>query len=281
MPSLVTANGSGRAQRIRQRLGGNGDDQLRRDGVHAIAAQRVASERDQGIGAIESSLSLTLRNSAHRWSIERHRDGGAIACCCGLRAAGCLGPRMLARASASDGLERCPDHRRFFKIKDAIDLHHSVAEIETTKIATIAVVALVGFLRGANDGRVLATDALELRAGRVLRVGQEQCLVRRGRDTRDRADLHVRDGAKSERVIDQRQLGEPASDAKVLARGADVPADSPREPIGARASALLVPTVRGVELAQVGEQRVGGGVEVGGVRCDALAQIIEIDGHDH
>ena len=166
-------------------------------------------------------------------------------------------------------------------MEDAIDLHHAVVEIEAAKVSTVAVVALVGFLRGANDGRVLATDALELRAGRVLRVGQEQCLVRRGRDTRDRADLHVRDGATPKSVIDQRQLGEPASDAKVLARGADVPADSPREPIGARASALLVPTVRGVELAQVGEQRVGGGVEVGGVRCDALAQIIEIDGHDH
>ena len=172
MPSLVTANGSGRAQRIRQRLGGNGDDQLRGDGVHAIAAQRVASERDQRIGAIESSLSLALRKSTHRWSIERHRDGGAIACCCCLRAAGCLGPRMLARASASDGLERCPDHRRFFGMEDAIDLHHAVVEIEAAKVSTVAVVALLGLLRGADDRGVLATDALELRAGRVLRVGQ-------------------------------------------------------------------------------------------------------------
>ena len=161
-------------------------------------------------------------------------------------------------------------------MQHGLELDHAVVEVDATDVATLAVVALVGLVRGADHRGVLAADALELRTRGELGVLEEQGLVGRRGHARDRADLAVRDGAAAERVVDHGELGEAACDAQVLARGAHAPAEAPCEPLGARAGAVLVPATRGVEGAKVDEERVRGGVEVSGVGRDAIRERVEI-----
>ena len=60
--------------------------------------------------------------------------------------------------------------------------------------------------------------------------------------------------------------------AQVFARGAEVPADAPAQPVRAGAKALAVPAAGRVERPQVGEQSMHGGVQVDGLLGDVLAE---------
>ena len=67
--------------------------------------------------------------------------------------------------------------------------------------------------------------------------------------------------------------------AQVLARSAEVPADSPAQPVGAGAKALTVPAAGSVEGPQVGEQAMHGGVQVDRLLGDVFAQSLNfLDG---
>ena len=83
-----------------------------------------------------------------------------------------------------------------------------------------------------------------------------------------------------ERPIDLRQPDELAGHAHVLARGAQIPADAPRQPVRAAASALRVPSASLVELAEVREQSVHRRIEVRCMLGNALTQSYQITRHD-
>ena len=74
-------------------------------------------------------------------------------------------------------------------------------------------------------------------------VGQQELLVVRLRDTRERAQFRVRDPATPDRVVELRQLTESVCDPHVLARGDEIPADAPRQPLRRRLGALPGPCV--------------------------------------
>ena len=70
------------------------------------------------------------------------------------------------------------------------------------------------------------------------------------------------------------QLGQRGGDAQLLAGGAEVEAGTPVEPVGAGAKAL--PAAVAIELAQVAEQLVGGGLDAGGELGDLVAEQVEV-----
>ena len=60
--------------------------------------------------------------------------------------------------------------------------------------------------------------------------------------------------------------------AQVFARGAEVPADAPAQPVRAGAKALAVPAAGRVKGPQVAEQAMHGGVQVDGLLGDVFAE---------
>jgi len=90
----------------------------------------------------------------------------------------------------------------------------------------------------------------------------QQALFRLGsRHTSQRTDLGVRELAAREGVSQAGQGGQSTRDTHLLARGTDVEADSPAQPVGARAEAVA-PAAASVELADEIQQARGGSVEV-------------------
>src|SRR5215510_15025359 len=67
----------------------------------------------------------------------------------------------------------------------------------------------------------------------------------------------------------------------MVARRDQIPPDAPCEPVGTRSGALDMPTTAGIERSQVGEQPVGGCIEVRRLLGDSLAQLIELILHDN
>jgi hypothetical protein len=79
-----------------------------------------------------------------------------------------------------------------------------------------------------------ATDPLELGRGRRARHLEQGRFVVKRCDSGQSACLGVAHAAVAERVVDQRQLTQGTGDANVLARRAQIEANAPREPVGAR-----------------------------------------------
>src|SRR5215468_3983711 len=66
----------------------------------------------------------------------------------------------------------------------------------------------------------------------------------------------------------------------MVARRDQIPPDAPCEPVGTRSGALHMPTTTGIERSQVGQQPVGGCIEVRRLLGDPLAQLFELILHD-
>ena len=128
---------------------------------------------------------------------------------------------------------------------------------------------------------VTAADPLELRRRRRACHVEQRRFCRGGRDARERADFRVADLSAGESDVDERQVGERARDADVLARGAEVEADPPREPVRAREGALIGPAAGFVEPADERQQAMGGRVEVRGELGDLVAEAIGVGGGAH
>jgi hypothetical protein len=107
--------------------------------------------------------------------------------------------------------------------------------------------------------RVLATQLLELRRGHEPRVIEQQHFVGRRRDAHQRPHLRLRDFAAPQGIIDHGEFPEPVGDAYALARGDQIPADPPGEPVRTRPRALHVPAAARIELAQIGESVLSDG----------------------
>ena len=121
-----------------------------------------------------------------------------------------------------------------------------------------------------------AHEPLDLGRGAAL-AELEQALfrLRRG-DARYRPDLGVRDLTPRVRLGQQREIAERARHADALASGAAVEAEAPREPFGARASALIGPAASGVELADEIQQPRVGDFEMCRQHRDLIAQPLEL-----
>ena len=176
-------------------------------------------------------------------------------------------------------VEHGPDQLGFFGMEDGFDLDHAVLGVAAADVATLLVVQRVRVLAVTLHERVLARQLLELRGRHEPRVVEQQGLVRRRRDAQQRAHLRVRDFAAPERIIDRRELGELAGDPHALPRGDQIPADPPGEPVRTRHRALNMPAAALVELAQIGEQAMHGGIEVRRLFRNPLPQLLELAIH--
>src|SRR5215470_19192908 len=67
----------------------------------------------------------------------------------------------------------------------------------------------------------------------------------------------------------------------MVARRDQIPPDAPCEPVRTRSGALHMPTTAGIERSQVGQQPVGGCIEVRRLLGDPLAQLFELILHDN
>ena len=65
----------------------------------------------------------------------------------------------------------------------------------------------------------------------------------------------------------------------MVARRDQIPPDAPCEPVGTRSGALHMPTTAGIERSQVGQQPVGGCIEMRRLLGDPLAQRLQILRH--
>ena len=118
-------------------------------------------------------------------------------------------------------VERRPDERRFLGVQHGLDAHHAIGGVPACDPAPLSVALGIGIRVVEQDGPVLATDGLELVPRAEARDLEQRGLVLGRRDARDRAELRVRDLAAAKGVVEEREVGEPAGDAEVLARGAE------------------------------------------------------------
>jgi len=180
-----------------------------------------------------------------------------------------------------DPIERRPYGGGLLGMKAGADLDKAILQLAPRDVALLAVEARIRIHALALNGGVLAADAIELGTGRVLRHLHQRCLVGWRRHTRDRADLAVREHAAPQLVIDERQLAKALRDADPIARGLSAPADAPRQPLGARPRALLVPAVGDIELTHGGEQPMRRRIEVSSLLCDPFPKLLDTHRHAH
>jgi len=76
-----------------------------------------------------------------------------------------------------------------------------------------------------------------------------------------------------------RQVGEGARDAHVLAGGAELEPDAPRQPVGARERALVCPAAGFVEAADERQQAMGRRIQMRGELGDLVGELIGVDPH--
>jgi hypothetical protein len=98
--------------------------------------------------------------------------------------------------------------------------------------------------------------------------------LRRG-DAGQGADLGIRELPPREGVGELRQRAQRPGDADPLARRAWLQANSPGQPLRARAEASVSPA-SGVELTDSREQSGGGRVEMGRQLGDLVAEAVEV-----
>ena len=122
-----------------------------------------------------------------------------------------------------------------------------------------------------------ADDELDVLGGAGAADREQALLGLRRRDARQCTDLGVRQLAAGEGLRQARQRTKRARHADVLACGARLESDAPRQPVGARAKAIA-PAAARVELADEIEQVRGGGVEMSGELSDLVAEVLELRG---
>src|SRR5215467_2267032 len=120
-------------------------------------------------------------------------------------------------------------------------------------------------------------DLLQLRRGGSGGELEELALVVWRRAAGHGADLGVADLALSEGVVTQGENGERAGHADLFAGGAEGDAAAPVQPVGAGGGALGGPELVGVEVANVGEETVGAGVEHGGSFGNPIGERLDFD----
>ena len=161
-------------------------------------------------------------------------------------------------------------------MKHSLDLDHAVVGIPAADMAALLVAQGIGIPAMTLHERVLATQRLELRGRHQSRMVEQEVRVGWRRDAQHRPYLGIRHLATPKGIVDRRELGELCGDPNVLARGDQIPADAPGEPVCARPCALCVPPAAPVELAQVGEEAMHGGVEMRRLFRDLLSQLFEL-----
>src|SRR6185503_6486380 len=80
-------------------------------------------------------------------------------------------------------------------------------------------------------------------------------------------------------IIDLREVGELARHSHMVACSHQAPANSPREPVSTRESALPMPSAALIELAQIGQQTMHGGIQMRRLLGDAFAELFELTIH--
>jgi hypothetical protein len=173
-------------------------------------------------------------------------------------------------------VERRPDERRLLGMQHRLDAHHAIGGVPACDPAPLSVALGIGIRVVKQDGSVLAADGLELVPRAAPRDLEQRGLVLGRRDTRDRADLRVRDLAAAQGVVEEREVGEPIGDAEVFARGTEAPADAPGQPVGTAPCTLRVPAAAPIERAQVAQQPMQCRVEVRCLLGDPLSQRLQI-----
>ena len=124
-----------------------------------------------------------------------------------------------------------------------------------------------------------AHDALDVLGGAGPPDGEQALFGCRCRHPREGADLGVGEFAARERLGQAGQRRQGARHAHLLSGGAEVETDTPGEPLGARAKAV-VPAGARVELADEIQQAGGGGIEVGGEVGDLVPQAVQVGGRN-
>jgi hypothetical protein len=124
-----------------------------------------------------------------------------------------------------------------------------------------------------------ADQALDVGGGAGEGEVEQLLLVVRGGDAGQGADLGVGDAAVAHGLGEARQVAEGAGDADMLAGWAEGEAGAPAEPVGAGAETpmeVAVPALALVELADEGEELVGGGGDLGGELGDPFAELFYV-----
>jgi hypothetical protein len=176
-------------------------------------------------------------------------------------------------------IEHGPDQLGFFRVEHGLDLDHAVLGVAAADIAALLIIPRVRVLAVALHEGVLARQLFELRGRHQPRIVEQQRLVRRRCHAHHRAHLRVRHHAAPERIINRREPGELAGDPHALSCGDQIPANPPGEPVCTRHRTLRVPAAARVELAQIGEQAMHGGIDVRGLFRNPLPQLLELAIH--
>ena len=129
-------------------------------------------------------------------------------------------------------------------------------------------------LRGLVCLPPAAYQPLHLRGGGAAGHRQQPRLGGRGSHPRQGPDLRIGEPAAGHGRGDVGQLGQRGGHAQLLAGGAEVEAGAPVEPVGAGAEAL--PAVLLVELVQVTQQLVDGGVDARRQLGDAVTEAVQV-----
>ena len=138
--------------------------------------------------------------------------------------------------------------------------------------ANKALLRRLGFVLGRRSKA--ATDLFELRSGRRQRHFEQPLFIFRVRDTRDRADLGVREAARREGRIDPGQYAQRAGNANLLPRRTPIQTNPPGQPMGATHCALCKPTLDGVKPANARQQLLIHDVEARSHRRNLIAQLL-------
>jgi hypothetical protein len=164
-------------------------------------------------------------------------------------------------------------------MEDRFDLDHAVLGVTAADAATLRVAQRMRVLAMTLHEGVLAGQLLELSGGHEPRVVEQQNLVLGCRDAYQGAHLRIRDFTAPEGIADHGEFAELTRHADALAPGDQVTANPPGEPVRARQRALRVPAAALVELTQIGEESIHGGIEVGCLFCNPFPELLEIAIH--
>jgi hypothetical protein len=157
-------------------------------------------------------------------------------------------------------------------MEDRLDLDHAVVGIATPDIAALLIISRCRLLAVALHERVLLAQLLKLGSRHEPGILEQDRLVRFRGDARDRTYLRIRHLATPEGIVDRREAGELTGHAYPLAGRDQIPADPPGQPVRTRLRSLAEPAAPYVEVAQIREEPMQGGIEMRGLFCDSLTQ---------
>ena len=178
-------------------------------------------------------------------------------------------------------------HRRIERVQDARThlgreppvQHHGAVVLVPEGEAAILVLGIgpLGLL-GSFCPTMEADELLHMLCGTVQSDVEEVGFVPGGGDAGQRPGLGVAELSLRQRLGEQRQLGQCASNANFLPGRVGIDAAGPAQPVGARQRPLGGPDFAAVELGDEGKQPVRGGVDVGGEGGDGSGQGVVVHG---